>query len=84
VTRMKRVGVTVEQDGFGAFVHYTASGWELDVWHGSKILFSAAGETRESVLRALDDFIAGLIEVSRLVESVAKKVEDMAESFAKE
>jgi hypothetical protein len=36
------------------------------------------------VLRALDDFIAKLIEVSRLVESAAKKMEDMAESFAKE
>jgi hypothetical protein len=84
VTRVKRVSISIERDGFGAFVQRAEARWELDVWRGDKVLFSIAGETKESVLRALDDFIAGLIELSRCAEAVAKRIEDMAEEFERE
>jgi hypothetical protein len=82
VSQLKRVGVEVVWGSFTVYVAKAAGEWELNIYLDGKPLFSATGETREAVLRALDDFIAELVELSRMVESAAKRVEDMAESLA--
>jgi len=84
VARVKHVGVEVERGSFSLRVGHSAVGWELGIWYGGELLFSATGDTKEAVLKRLDDFIAELIEVSRLVESMTKKVEDVEEFFARE
>ena len=84
VARVKRVGVEVEHGGFSLHVGHSSVGWELGVWHQGELLFSATGDTKEAVLRKLDDFIAELIELSRRAEALAKKMEDAEELFAKE
>jgi hypothetical protein len=84
VTKVKHVSVEVERGSFSLNIGHSSMGWELGVWHAGELLFSATGDTKEAVLRRLDDFIAELIEVSRLVESAVKRMEEIEESFAKE
>jgi hypothetical protein len=84
VAKAKRLEVQVEQGDFLVIVVHGSMGWMLSVEHGGRTIFSATVDTKEAVLRRLDDFIAGLIELSRRVEVTVKKMEDMAESFAKE
>jgi len=84
VTRVKRVGVEVERGDFDLHAERSSMGWELGIWHEGRLLFSATGDTKEAVLRKLDDFIAELIELSRSAEAVMKRMEDVEGFFTKE
>ena len=81
---VKKLEVEVEKGDFGATLICAATGWLLSVAYEGETIFNAAGDTREAVLKRFDDFIAELIELSRHIESVAKKMEDVVENFARE
>ena len=81
---VKKLEVEVEKGDFGATLICAATGWLLSVAYEGETIFSATGDRKEVVLKRLDDFIAELIELSRCIESVAKRVEDVRETLARE
>ena len=84
MARVKRVAVEVERGDFSLHTERSSMGWELGVWFEGRLLLSVTGDTKEAVLRKLDDFIAELIELSRSAETVTKRMEDVEELFTKE
>jgi len=84
VSSVKRSEVQAEKGGFLVVVAHSAAGWLLSIEQEGKTIFSATGDTKEAVLKRLDDFIAELIELSRYVELAMRKMEEIEESVKKE
>ena len=84
VAYVEKLEVEVKKGDFGVTLFCGATGWLLSVAYEGRTFFSATGDRKEAVLKRLDDFIAELIELSRCIESVAKRVEDVRETFARE
>jgi hypothetical protein len=84
VAYVEKLEVEVKKGDFGVTIFCSDTGWLLSIAYEGRTFFSATGDRKEAVLKRLDDFIAELIEVSRHVESVAKRVEDIRENLAKE
>jgi len=84
VSSVKRSEVQVGQGDFLVIIVHGSMGWMLSVEREGRTIFSATGDTKEAVLKRLDDFIAGFIELSRYVELAMKKMEEIEESVKKE
>lgn len=84
VSSVKKHEAQVEKGEFLVVVAHSDAGWVLGIEKEGRTLFSATGDTREAVLKRLDDFIAELIELSRYVELAMKKMEEIEESMKKE
>ena len=81
---VKRHEAQVEKGEFLVVIAHSDAGWVLSIEKEGRTLFSATGDTKEVVLKRLDDFIAELIELSRYVELAMRKMEEIEESVKKE
>ena len=81
---VEKLEVEVKKGDFGVTLFCSATGWLLSVAYEGRTFFSATGDRKEAVLKRLDDFIAELIELSRHIEAVARRMEEAKETFAGE